>query len=182
MPKISWGTVEASSDNGGFEKLPAGGYVVTITSAEFKPEKNYAEVVYDIAEGEHAGYYSDAWGQSHPFAHRFFMSYKSTALGMTKGRLEAFTASNPGFDAMAASDADRFDLFVGKRIGVNIQEEEYEYQGEVKTRMTVCQVVPAQDVRDGKVKARDIKRLEKSATASVSYGTPSGYNDPVPFD
>lgn len=183
MPNISWGTVEARSDNGGFEKLPAGGYVARITAAEYYPDRKYTEIVFDIAEGEHAGFYSDAWGQSHPYAHHFFMSYKDTALSMTKGRLEAISSSNPGFDALAANNADRWEMFVGRIVGVNLQEEEYETRdGDIRTRLNVCQVVPAQDVRDGKVKARDIKRLEKSATASVSYGTPSGYNDPVPFD
>lgn len=182
MPKISWGTVEASSDNGGFEKLPAGGYVVTITSAEFKPEKNYAEVVYDIAEGEHAGYYSDAWGLEHPYAHHFFMSYKSSALSMTKGRLEAISASNPGFDAMAASDADRFDMFTGRYVGVNLQEEEYETRdGDVRTRLSVCQVVPVQDVRDGKVKPRALKKLAARPSAATPYGSVAATDVDIPF-
>lgn len=167
MPKISWGNVPDSTE-GGFEKLPAGPYVVRVVSARYDSMKNYTEVVYDIAEGEHAGYYSDAWGQTHPFAHRFFMSYKDKALSMTKWRLNSFTESNPGFDAMAASDADRFDLFTGRIVGVNIQEEEYEYNGEVKTRMTVCEVWPAQAVRDGKVKPKGKKKLDGSEEAKQS--------------
>ena len=111
------------------------------------------------------------------------MSYKEKALPMTKGRLEAIQASNPGFDALAASDADRFDLFTGRIVGVNIQEEEYEGKdGQVRTRLNVCQVVPAQDVRDGKVTARDLKKLEKAAPAPVSDVATAIYDAPIPFD
>lgn len=184
MPNINWGNYNASADNGGFEKLPAGGYVARIVSAEYKPDRMYTEFVFDIAEGEHAGFYSDAWGQSHPYTHHFFLSYKETALPMTKGRLEAFNASNPGFDAMAASNADRFELFVGRTIGINLQEEEYETRdGEVRKRLNVCQVVPAQDVRDGKVKPRDLKKLSRPAAATTSDVATSAavYNGAIPF-
>lgn len=181
MPKISWGQYEATTDNGGFEKLPAGAYVARIMSAEYKPEKNYAEVVFDIAEGEHAGFYGDEWGKSHPYAHHFFMSYKDSALRMTKGRLLAISESNPGFDALAASDADRFDLFTGRLVGLNLQEEEYRgNDGDVKTRLNVCQVVPVQDVRDGKVQPRSIKKLAAQASVSAATAATVSYED-VPF-
>lgn len=182
MPRVSWGNIEASTD-GGFEKLPAGPYVVRITSATYNAQKQYADVVFDIAEGPKAGFYSDAWAASHPYAHHFIMSYKEKALPMTKGRLEAIQASNPGFDALAASDADRFDLFTGRIVGVNIQEEEYEgNDGQVRTRLNVCQVVPAQDVRDGKVTARDLKKLKKAAPAPVFDVATAIYDAPIPFD
>jgi hypothetical protein len=180
MPKISWGNVPDSTE-GGFDKLPAGAYVVRIVSATYNTYKNYADVVFDIAEGEHAGFYSDDWGVSHPYVHHFFMSYKDKALSMTKGRLNAITESNPGFDAMAASDADRFDLFTGRIVGVNLQEEEYENSyGDVRTRLNVCQVVPAQDVRDGKVKARELKKLESKAQPTATT-TVNAYDGDVPF-
>lgn len=181
---VNWGTVEASSD-GGFTKLPAGPYVAKIVSATDFESKEYVEVVFDIAEGEHAGYYSDDWGKNHPYAHHFFMSYKDSALGMTKGRLEAIQASNPGFDPFAAWDAGRLDMFANRLVGINLQEEEYEYNGDVKTRLNVCQVVPAQDVRDGKVKTRDIKKLEGGSAPAPSTSVPvvaDVYNGAIPFD
>lgn len=178
---VNWGTVQASTD-GDFTRLPAGPYVAKIVSANDNAMKEYVEVVFDIAEGEHANHYNDDWGKNHPYAHHFFMSYKDTALGMLKGRLEAIQSSNPGFDPFAAWDAGRLDMFTNRLVGINLQEEEYDYAGEVKTRMNVCQIVPAQDVRDGKVKKRDIKALNGSSTSASTTVASDVYSGPIPFD
>ena len=183
MRSLNWNSIQSSGD-GGFTPLPAGPYVARITSMTDNPEKEYVEVVFDIAEGEHAGYYSDDWGKEHPYAHHFFMSYKESALGMLKGRLEAIQASNPGFDPFAAWDAGRVDMFANRLVGINIQEEEYERDGEVKTRMNVCQVVDAQRVRDGKVKPRAKKSIggggKKPNAPTLKQS--ELYTGDVPFD
>ena len=174
MRHVNWGNVESRAD-GGFERLAAGPYVAKIVTMEDRPEKEYVELIFDIAEGPKAGYYSDKWGEEHPNAHHIFMSYKDTALGMLKGRLEAIQASNPGFDPFAAWDAGRLDMFYGRLLGINLQEEEYRRRdGDVGTSLSVCQVVPAQDVRDGKIKVRAPKKLDgtqaapKPSTAAVT--------------
>lgn len=181
---IPWATTEASTD-GGFEKLPAGPYVAKIVDMVDNDSKQYVELVFDIAEGEHANFYGDEWGKEHPFAHHIFLSYKDTALGMLKGRLQAIQESNPGFDPFAAWDAGRLDMFNGRILGINLQEEEYERNdGETGTRLTVCQVVPAQHVRDGKIKARDIKKLKGGSASTSTTVTPvvEAYNGPIPFN
>jgi hypothetical protein len=181
---LNWDNINASGD--GFTPLPAGAYVATIVDAIDNEQREYVEVIYDIAEGEHKGYYSDDWGKSHPYAHHFFMSYKDTALGMLKGRLEAIQKSNAGFDPFAAWDAGRLDMLKGRVVGINLQEEEYETRdGDVRTRLNVCQVVDAQLVRDGKVKAREKKTLNGGAAKPTSGG--SGYSNAgasveIPFD
>ena len=73
---IPWATTEASTD-GGFEKLPAGPYVAKIVDMVDNDSKQYVELVFDIAEGEHANFYGDKWGKEHPFAHHIFLSYKA---------------------------------------------------------------------------------------------------------
>jgi len=185
MRSFNWNSIESSTD-GGFTPLPAGQYVARLVEMKDNEAKEYVEAIYDIAEGEHANYYSDDWGKSHPYAHHFFMSYKETALGMLKGRLEAIAASNPGFDPFAAWDAGRLDIFVGRLVGINLQEEEYERNdGETGTRLNVCQVVNAQDVRDGKVKARPKKELRGGGAGRVGGGQVVGstpYGGPIPFD
>ena len=181
---IPWATTEASTD-GDFEKLPAGPYVAKIVDMVDNDSKQYVELVFDIAEGEHANFYGDKWGKEHPFAHHIFLSYKDTALGMLKGRLQAIQESNPGFDPFAAWDAGRLDMFAGRILGINLQEEEYERSdGETGTRLTACQVVPAQDVRDGKIKTRDIKKLKNGAAPTYTTVTPvmEAYNGPIPFN
>ena len=188
MRSVNWNNITASSD-GGFTPLPAGPYVARIVNMLDNESREYVEVVFDIAEGEHAGYYSDDWGKSHPYAHHFFLSYKDSALGMLKGRLDAIAKSNPGFDPEAAWNAGRLDMFANRLVGINLQEEEYERNdGETGTRLNVCQVVDAQLVREGKVKPRDKKPLGggrvgggKVATSSPSFAA-SAYGASIPFD
>lgn len=182
MRHVNWGSVESKAD-GEFERLAAGPYVAKVVTMEDKPEKEYVELIFDIAEGPKAGHYSDKWGEEHTYAHHLFLSYKDTALGMLKGRLEAIQASNPGFDPFAAWDAGRLDMFYGRLLGVNLQEEEYRRNnGDVDTRLNVCQVVPAQDVRDGKVKARAKKTLDGKAPKAATPKSIAEDVKPVPFD
>jgi len=184
MRSFNWNSIQSSSD-GGFTPLPAGPYVCKIISATDNAQREYVEVVYDIAEGEHVGYYSDDWGKSHPYAHHFFMSYKESALGMLKGRLEAIAASNPGFDPFAAWDAGRLDIFAGRLVGLNLQEEEYERRdGDTGTRLNVCQVVDAARVRDGSVKPRAKKTLDggKSSTFGTTVTANTAPNVYIPFN
>jgi hypothetical protein len=182
MRHVNWGNVSASSD-GDFERLEPGPYVAKVVTMTDKPEKEYVELVYDIAEGPRAGFYSDDWGLQHPYAHHVFLSYKDKALGMLKGRLEAIQSSNPGFDPFAAWDAGRLDMFAGRVFGINLQEEEYERSdGETGTRLNVCQVVPAQDVRDGKVKTRSKKTLDGKSHNAATPKAGAEDAEPVPFD
>lgn len=181
MRSLNWNNITASGD-GDFERLPAGAYVARITSMVDVPDREYVEVVYDIAEGPHAGYYGDEWGRKHPYAHHFFMSYKEKALGMLKGRLESIAASNPGFDPFAAWDAGRTELFVNRLVGINLQEEEYERNdGDVGTRLNVCQIVDAQRVRDGLVKPRERKALGGRSSKPASATAPA-WDGEIPFD
>lgn len=184
MRSVNWNNINATND-GGFTPLPAGPYVARLTELNDNESREYVEAVYDIAEGEHAGYYGDDWGKSHPYAHHFFMSYKDSALGMLKGRLDAIAKSNPGFDPEAAWNAGRLDMFVGRLVGINLQEEEYERNdGDTGTRLNVCQVVDAHLVRDGKIKPREKKALKGGSATQrqAAAQTVGAYNGPIPFD
>ena len=182
MRKFDWNSIQATGD-GEFEALPAGPYVVKIVDMVDNEQREYVEVIFDIAEGPKAGFYSDDFGKNHPYTHHFFMSYKQTALGMLKGRLEAIQKSNPGFDPFAAWDAARLDIFNNRIVGVNLQEEEYEKRdGSIGTRLNVCQIVDAQDVRDGKVKAREKKMMGGTSAQTSSGGASTAiYNGDIPF-
>lgn len=184
MKSLNWNNIQAKVD-GEFERLPAGPYVARIIDATDKPEKEYVELLWDIAEGPKTGYYDDSWGQAHPYAHNLILSYKDKALGMLKGRLEAIAASNNGFDPFAAWDAGRLDMFKGRLIGINLQEEEYERNdGEIGTRLNVCAVMDAQKVRDGLVKTRDKKTLDgKPAQKSTKPAAAApAWDGEIPFD
>jgi hypothetical protein len=181
MRSFNWDAITESND-GGFTPLPAGPYVASIVDAIDHPDRENVEVVYDIAEGEFAGYYDDDFGKRNTWSHRLYLSYRTEGgLRMTKGRLKRIQESNPGFDPFAAWDAGRLDMFRNRLVGINLQEVEYENNsGEVKTKLEVCQVVSAQDVRDGKVKARQKKELENKP-ASSSDSSPTDDDFDIPF-
>lgn len=183
MRHITWKNVQATKD-GEFKKLPAGPYVCRIVEMKDKEDKEYVECIYDIAEGKYVGFYSDDWGKQHPYAHHLFLSYKDSALGMLKGRLEAIQASNAGFDPFAAWDAGRLDMFEMMLIGLNLQEQEYiNSNNEIRTRLECRQVVPVQDIRDGKVKPLPLRTLDgkEKAEGSEPAGQASGDDVVVPF-
>lgn len=189
MPRIKWDDIEESS-GGEYEKVEPGAYVVAIQSVVHKPEREYVEVLYDIVEGKFAGKYSEDFWADKPYAHHVFLSYKPKALGMLKGRLRMITESNPGFDAMAAFDADQWGLFIGKRFGLVLGEEEYEgNDGNVKTRLTDVAWKTVQQVHDGDYKVPECKRLKREAgayyadtAAAVDYSGAVAMDDiDVPF-
>lgn len=125
MQKINFNDVTEQSE-GARTKLPAGNYVCSITKFEDCPDKEYARLYVDIAEGEFAGYFSDPFYADKPYAHSIVMSYKPQALGMLKSRLHAISDSNPGFDAEAAWNGNNpAGQFSGRRVGVQFHEEEY---------------------------------------------------------
>ena len=99
-------------------QLPAGAYMCAITEVTDYPAREYLEVVLDIAEGEHTAYFATDFYANKPYAHHMFFSYKETALGMLKGRLNTISEYNPGFDAVAALDAGRYELLVTRKVAV----------------------------------------------------------------
>lgn len=124
MRNVNWSSVSASSE-GGFARIEPGAYVGVITSVEDVADREYVRVLFDIAEGPLKGYYSDTFYADKPYAHNLIMSYKDSALGMLKGRLETIQACNPGFDPFAAWDAGRLEMFSGRKVGLVMREEEY---------------------------------------------------------
>lgn len=119
---IVWTDVESSSE--GYDSIEPGAYVAVITGMTDNQSREYMTLTFDIAEGEHKGYFSDNFYADKPWAHSMILSYKPTALPMTKGRLETITKCNPGFDALAAFNSNE-QLFVGKGVGVVMRREQY---------------------------------------------------------
>ena len=149
-----------------FEKLPPGGYVCTIKSVtdHHEGDKPYLHIVYDIREGQYADYYSDDWGKTNTWAHDNRHYYSEAALGMFKGFLKAFDESNgTNFAEMAETGFDE-QMMVGRAIGYIIGEEEYRANdGSIKTRLRVRGTRSVQQIRDGKFKFPEIRKLEEPA-------------------
>lgn len=148
MKVKNWELVEESTPG---EKLPAGGYVVRIVDVEDVPSREYLWVVYDIAEGEHAGHYSDAFGKANAWAHRFTRSYKESAEGMFKAFLCRLEEGNRGRFSVAEwqKSCDERAL-VGLELGVVLQKRLYTNdRGEDKEALEVRGVYAPQDIRSG---------------------------------
>lgn len=173
--------VEASGGGGDFERLPAGGYVCKITKVEDHGNelKPYLRVVYDIFEGEYARYYSDDWGKENEWAHDMRQYYTPAAFGIFKGFLKAIDISNGGNFAEVAENGFDEHLLVGCLVGLIIGEEEYEANdGSIKTRLRVRGARPIQNIREGKFKQPELKKLPGSDTIPA---TPSLNESDLPF-
>ena len=180
MKAINKSTWDNAAEYSDYTKLPAGGYVCSITDVEDVSEKEYLSITYDIAEGIYADYYSNEWGRSNPWTHRFIRSYKDSAVGMLKGFLKAVDDSNgTSFATEVTSGFDEHRL-LGRQVGLILREEEYESNhGDIRTRLSVYRVVSVDMIRKGDYTVPAVKRLE------VKTVTPMGFfksdNDELPF-
>lgn len=188
------------SNGGEYPRMGAGAYIVQIQAVRthgedgnnrpinYVTEKNYVKLIYDVVEGEHAGRFSDDFwrGEDKDYAHCFYLSWKN--LGAFKGCAQAIDESNPGFDTFAAADAEQWGLFIGKRFGIVVGEEEYiANDGNVKTRLTFPRMKSVQDIHNGKYKVPPLKKLDSAAssTPAASGGqmeqVPTDVYDDIPF-
>lgn len=177
----NWTIIDPAADGG--EKLPAGGYVAVITDVEDVPTKEYLNIVYDIAEGEHKGHYGDDFGKSHPYMHQFVRSYKESAESFFRAFLDALEVSNRGkFDMVKWQERSDEREFVGLEVGIVVQNELYtNTKGEDKERLQVVKVLPAQDIRNGQFKLPDVKDRRDGAGSPGGTAAPSDGYDDVPF-
>ena len=174
-PISNWDDVVPTSNR---EALQPGGYVIKITKATDDPKKEYLKLVYDIAEGDQAKRYSDEWGLNpdNDYAHSFYRSYKEKALGMFKAFINAVEGSNAKYKWDWKEEK-----LVGKLVGIVLGEEEYENnRGEVKVRLYVNSVHPADEIRKGDFKVPALKKLKGAAAPEVEGFTPLTDAD-VPF-
>lgn len=200
----------------GFKQLEPGAYVVRVQAVRTEwTERDYQSgldrdcstrndaavmLVFDIADGEFAGEYSkeyfcNADGTPKPeqdWRHQFKLYWgdlnNTKDAERTRYMLDCFTASNPGFDALAAFEADKWPLFVGKLFGVvlngTVRTNERGYdQWNLRTSTKPYTV---DDIRNGNNAEPRItdKRTQVAAQPSTTAATaaaPSYYDD-IPFN
>ncbi len=196
MPKINMDEYNEAKAIGENDRLTPGAYIARIIAVrtngidkfghfvDYVNEKQYVKLVFDIAEGEFAGKFSDDfwYGEDKDYAHCTYLSWKN--LGALKGNMEAIAASNPGFDPMAAFNADAWHMFVGRYMGLVIGDEEYESDdGEIKTRLRLPNVKSVQDIREGNYRIPATKKIEgsKSGATAQSYQESSVSDEDIPF-
>lgn len=170
--------------SGDFERLPAGGYVIRITGVKDDTEKEYLQVVYDIAEGPEAGRYAKE-DPDNDYRHAFIRSYKPKALGMLKAFIQAVDDTNgTNLGATVEKGLDETKL-IGKTLGVVFGWEEYETNaGEVKQRLYLKSCKTADQIRQGDFTVPAFKPLAEKK-ASKPGEPPAGFtaltDDDIPF-
>lgn len=174
MKILNWVEVEESTP---FEKLPAGGYVVRILDVEDVASREYLNIVYDIAEGPHAGFFSDDFSRANPWKHRFVRSYKQTARGMFKAFLARLEETNPQFSVARWQVRGDEREFIGLLVGIVVQYEDYTNEnGDDKERLNMVGVCNADDIRAGKYTLPERKDSRETVTSAA------GVYDDLPFD
>lgn len=182
MKPLGKAYANAKASTGDFKRLPAGGYIVKITEVEDKADKEYLNIVYEVAEGPYKGFFLDGWGQEHKFAHSFVRSYKEKALGMFKGFLKTIDESNGTQFEPQAEKGFKETQLVGKLVGILFGYEEYvNDRGEIRERSRVTGTRSVETIRSGDFKVPELKKLD--AAKDIPATTPEGFtqDDDLPF-
>lgn len=178
----NWEMVDAATGAG--SKIPAGGYVITMTKVEDVPSKECIEITYDIAEGEFKDHYSDEFARTHPYIHQFRRWYSDKAENYFKRFLECVEASNANFDITVwqgkSDEHELCGLIVGATFGVERYTNE---RGEDKERLVMVDILPASDIRAGNFAVPEVsdKRKVTTAPAASSTSTDTCPDENLPF-
>lgn len=162
MRKIDWDNVQEAAE---FARPTPGGYIARIDHVEDIVEKEYLLIEWDFAVGEFKGSNAETYSRAKfwPFALR--RSYKEKALGFFKKFKRDLEESNRGY----VFREDDLNAMRGKFIGVILGEEEYRANdGTVKTRLSVVNTCPVEDVKAGRCRVPDVKRLKQSAAPTFT--------------
>lgn len=165
MKNINWKNVEAARP-GEFNRLPAGGYICKITAVEDEPKKEYLKFEFDIAYGEHEGYFRQLYDSKGFWAGHFIKSYKIKAQGFFKQMLECIELSNKNFNADDFGSDER--ILNGKYIGLVLGYEEYvNNDNNVKQRITVTDFKTAKQIKDNDFEIPTLKTLDGGISAKT---------------
>lgn len=177
------------------EKLPVGAYVCKVRQVAVQ-QNSYGQVLcllFDIAEGEHAGFYqrdfaSQTNGQDKKWrgVMRVWIpqddgSDKDEKTKRAfKGMVTSFEESNPGYKWNWEETS-----LVGKTVGIIYRNEEWEYNGKTGWTAKPLRCMSAQKVRNGDYTLPDDKPLRGDAydagiTAAAPAPTIVAYPD-LPF-
>lgn len=167
--------------------LPAGKYICIIRNVEDVSDREYLKITYDIAEGEHAGYY-DKLRAEHPdwgWVGAYVKSYKPAALPMLKRFCSAVSKSNGNyvFDAGTVNCDER--TLIGKRIGLVLNTEEYySNSGDKRTRLyvhTECPIDKLESTRMPQPKTLGDDTKPASGSAFMEIPATADDTETIPF-
>ena len=163
---------EAKKGSGFVELPPKGCYIAEIKTAEVVDlqflDRKAIELTLDICEGEYKGRYEEVWReQDEKFGKATFKGtfrlippveddedWRRRAF---ESNLWCVQQSNPDYEW----DWDEKKL-KGKKVGINVRNRLYTYNGQDRTTTEICQFETVDDVRSGKAKPRPDRNQRKS--------------------
>lgn len=181
-------TTKAYSERTG---LPKGGYVCKILNAQLKEGNNgqYVQIAYDIAEGEFANYFMNAYkaktDENKKWSTYFFLTIPkddgSEKDGWTKRTFKTFTNaledSNEGYHF----DWDEAK-FKDKLIGGLFHYEQFQRtDGKVGTSTKMKNVCSVAKIHSGNYKLPDDKVLNTSNAPTDFMNIPENIDEEIPF-
>lgn len=176
-PIANFDQVPESTD---FKRLVPGGYIVRFEAVDELADKEYFQIVYDVAEGEFKGLYSDEWGKEHAYAHTHRASYKEKAHGLFKSMLSSIDKSNNCklVDKAQKAGITSADL-KGKLVGAVIGYETYVgNDGNDKQRLVIRSFKSVDDIRSGNFQVPQ----PKAARGSTQTADADPSKDFIPAD
>lgn len=176
MQKIEgWDLIQESGE---LKRLPAGAYACKIIEVIDKPELQYHEIYFDIAEGEYKGYFAALQANSGKNYGKMTRSYKSNALPFFKGYITAIEKSNPGY----VWNWDEKSLS-GKFCAIAFRDEEYLKDGQIKVMAKADEIRSLQALRAGEITIKPLKKYEgEIPTTTTTLSAPVEIpDDDLPF-
>lgn len=161
------------------ETLPAGGYVAKIMDASVISYE-WGEVLkidFDIAEGEHSGFFAADYRANTANDKKWRGSYR---INIPNENSQYFDRQRKSFNNLIACleetnagfhfDWDEAKL-KGKGIGVLFRNKEWEYNSNTGWTTECCAVTTAAEVRENKFKMPKDKPLKKAAATTTTAFT-----------
>lgn len=187
---IDYNEAEIIPEQGGYKRLPKGGYVCKILGVEehmSKANNPYLMINLDICEGEYMGFFADDYTsqtgeKKWHFQYRLMVPTNKTkpyTLKLFKTFNYYLEESNPGWKFDFSGDEKQYK---GKLIGVLVNEVEYESKtGTRRMKTNIAKVVRANTIRSGAYTVPDDEFLAKKAMDD-NFTVPDNVDDDdLPF-
>lgn len=176
---------------GDYRKLPAGGYVCKVVKATEERTKSglpMLKVAIDIAQGEYANFYKDAYAAD-------TRQDKKWPAGGTAYIVSQFNdgRTNPVFKAFCTSveESNGMELSWGtdfgpqlknKAVGIIFREEEYlNNDNAVRVSVKPYGYRSVEVIRNGMYQVPEIKRIDEAPVPAKVEGAPEGF-EAIPDD
>lgn len=192
---------EAYAFTGEFSSLPAGCYICVIKQVTQTKSRNNREqlaILFDIAEGEHKGYYQTQFNAAKTQGadakwkgvHKQIMD--GSSLPFFKGLMTSIERSNPGFVFPWGKEGNEKTL-VGKKFGAVMGREEFlTDQNEKRFATKIVQIRSIEGLKDAKVPEdklledapKEVGSMEQQYGPAGNDGfmnIPEGIDEELPF-